>query len=776
MIFNSPKNTLEISEINNLENDNLVTIDESEESVVNIVSIKTYKTTEDKIKVISGDIDDITNIISTKNKGYHLKFKGNENVLLFGDVDKIPDTQPEIIENILIALGKFYSIKPDDISLTLSKKLDKNELSYHWSFTGYYTNMKKLKVYMEMFIKQYPEFKNYIDISVYKKGLFRLPNQTVNQGETQKLYKHEIVKGDIDDFIVNNITELNELMPDIIIEKPVEKIKEEIKFKIGKTKEEFIIKLLEILDDCRCDNFEEWRNTGFILHHELKDDGFEIFDNFSSNSKKYNKADVKKWWDTIKDNNNKLTIGTLRKMAKDDDSISYKEILNEFLVNDENSLDDKNKVNYEEIKFEFEKNNFKVVNPIMFVTIGEDNELIKRSKGDFKDVYQNLSCLKWNARKDRLEKVSFINEWLEDAAMRTYYKLDFLPMQKAPNNVYNTFKGYEVEKKEIIKSDIENSLIMKHIKNLCDNNNDVYDYVINVLARKLQQPHILTNTALIFKSKEGAGKDLFFNWFGNKILGSEYYLNTDKPELLFGRFTTCLENKILVILNETNGKDTFQINENIKCAITAETNIIEHKGLKPYKNTNHISYNFLTNNDQPIKVPIDDRRFCGIECNNEICNNLEYFTPLRQEINSGEYDKAIYNYLMSIDCSDYDFTNNRPKTNYYNDMQEMNIPPLINFLEDLILNSKENILEISSNSLFLRYNEYITNYNFKNLIKLTKFVMDIKKIDGVEQKRTKKGRFIVLYIDKLKLYLKEKYNIEFVDSEFIDDEDEDDDN
>jgi hypothetical protein len=40
---------------------------------------------------------------------------------------------------------------------------------------------------------------------------------------------------------------------------------------------------------------------------------------------------------------------------------------------------------------------------------------------------------------------------------------------------------------------------------------------------------------------------------------------------------------------------------------------------------------------------------------------------------------------MSIDCSEYDFTNNRPKTNFYNDLQELNKPVLITFLDlDLI--------------------------------------------------------------------------------------------
>jgi hypothetical protein len=42
-------------------------------------------------------------------------------------------------------------------------------------------------------------------------------------------------------------------------------------------------------------------------------------------------------------------------------------------------------------------------------------------------------------------------------------------MQQAPKNVYNTFTGYEAENIELIKTDIENSLMLKHIKNLCNN-------------------------------------------------------------------------------------------------------------------------------------------------------------------------------------------------------------------------------------------------------------------------------------------------------------------
>lgn len=536
----------------------------------------------------------------------------------------------------------------------------------------------------------------------------------------------------------------------------------------NKTKS-IILNCLKCLDIEKFDDYENWRDVALIINNELGFNGYDILNDWSKNGSNYNESKVKQFYFNIKPKTNGLKIGSLKKLAKEANSELYKKL---FLKNisDKNSNSD-DQENYNKLKIEFEKNNFKILNPINFITIDRDNDLIMRNKKEFKDVYENLTYEKFDTSINKFVKTSFVSDWLKDETMRTYEKLDFLPKQSTPNYIYNTFNGFEAENKKLIKTDIENSLIIKHIKNLCNNSNDVYDYVIKFLARKIQSPHILTNTALIFKSNEGAGKDMFFNWFGNKIIGTNYYYNTEKPELLFGKFTSALENKILIMVNETSGKDTFSINENIKCAITAENNIIEHKGLKPYKNTNHISYIFLTNNDNPLKVSIDDRRFCGIECNNAVCNNDAYFKALNDEFKNGEYDRAFYDYLLSIECDNYDFTNNRPKTSYYNDLQELNKPPLINFIENFIVkhNQKETI-EISSTMLYNEFNDYITKFNFRCQITITKFIMDLKKLEGVDSKRSKTQRLTVIDVAKIKAYLLSKYKVEF--SEIADEEDD----
>ena len=47
-----------------------------------------------------------------------------------------------------------------------------------------------------------------------------------------------------------------------------------------------------------------------------------------------------------------------------------------------------------------------------------------------------------------------------------------------------------------------------------------------------------------------------------------------------------------------------------------------------YKNTHNIGSVFLTNNDNPIKIPADDRRFTGTEGNSQYANNKVYFTNM----------------------------------------------------------------------------------------------------------------------------------------------------
>ena len=73
------------------------------------------------------------------------------------------------------------------------------------------------------------------------------------------------------------------------------------------------------------------------------------------------------------------------------------------------------------------------------------------------------------------------------------------------------------------------------------------------------------------------------------------------------------------------------------------------------KNKNHIGLVFLTNNSNSINIPSDDRRFVGVKCNSDICNDPIFFPKVVQEIKSKKYDRCFYDYLMSLNIDGFDF-------------------------------------------------------------------------------------------------------------------------
>ena len=139
---------------------------------------------------------------------------------------------------------------------------------------------------------------------------------------------------------------------------------------------------------------------------------------------------------------------------------------------------------------------------------------------------------------------------------------------------------------------------------------------------------------------------------------------------------------------------------------------------------------------------------------------------LINEMNSGKYDRAFYNYLLSIESNDYDFTNNRPITSFYEEMKEMNLPVIAKFLEDLCY-EYTNIVEseFTSGNMYNKFNDYIKQNNFKIEMTSTKFGIEIKRYSSIIAGRTSDKRFYKINFGNLKEELKKKYNIEFTTNE-----------
>ncbi len=116
------------------------------------------------------------------------------------------------------------------------------------------------------------------------------------------------------------------------------------------------------------------------------------------------------------------------------------------------------------------------------------------------------------------------------------------------------------------------SPIFEHIRTLCNYKESYFEY--DYFAHLVQKPWELPHVSLKFITAEGVGKDIFISYLNNEI-NEKYTYNTEKLDLVCGKFNSTLGGKLLITLNETNLVDSRDRIENLKYLITAKKVTIE---------------------------------------------------------------------------------------------------------------------------------------------------------------------------------------------------------
>jgi len=103
---------------------------------------------------------------------------------------------------------------------------------------------------------------------------------------------------------------------------------------------EFVRGLLRLLKPSRAYAYQDWFVVGAALYHEKEDDDefYELWREWSSQASNYDEGSCQKmWYDTLRrhTSSNPATIGTIRKMAREDNSKDYLELIDEFKEKDE---------------------------------------------------------------------------------------------------------------------------------------------------------------------------------------------------------------------------------------------------------------------------------------------------------------------------------------------------------------------------------------------------------------------------------------------------------
>ena len=385
-------------------------------------------------------------------------------------------------------------------------------------------------------------------------------------------------------------------------------------------------------------------------------------------------------------------------------------------------------------KKKFEEKNFKI-NSDKIAYIEKDtinNRDVFRSQDGLKRRYQKLTCTVKDDKGNEKE-FDFLPTWLKDKYSLEYDTMDFVPPpQKANESCYNLFSGFMIDKSPPPEDweDVDTTLIWNHLKNLAGNDDKCFDYYKMWFAHRIQYPGILPKVALVWRSKQGCGKNCFLDFIGNNIIGKEYYATSANIADYIGQFATIDKGKILCVMNEADPRDTHSNMSRIKEKFTDPFIMWESKGVDRFPIQNCAGYVLPTNCNNSIKVEADDRRIMAQVCSTDPLRDDNYFDILLPLLESAPHAYKFYQELKAVDIKgDYNFKKYRPLTEEYLKMKLYNIPNLIRFIKWMLEleDNKGKLRELeflSVSELWTYYQGYCQNCNIPCNITQHKFIID----------------------------------------------------
>ena len=330
-------------------------------------------------------------------------------------------------------------------------------------------------------------------------------------------------------------------------------------------------------------------------------------------------------------------------------------------------------------KEKMERNNFITLEPFLRYSRANPNfDYSIQSKSDFEQrnaIYTTTDNMGL--------KTPIIFDWFQDPNKRFYDRTVFNPNPQYEKNdsEYNLFKKFLVHKYEH-NEETDISKFKELVFKLAGNDEENNNYLINFLAHLFQFPHINPQVCIVLKGKQGTGKDTLTGII-ERIMGkrNNYLVKVADIQRVVGNFTECLDQKLVVQINEMDGKDGASLNNRIKDMITTETNLINRKYQALQTQVNYIRWFIYSNNISPVVVEQTDRRFFICETADDLVGNRDWFLDFYDLLDDNKFIYSIYNYLMNINLDKYkpkEIPRNADKRN----LQLCNISPIHRFLRD----------------------------------------------------------------------------------------------
>lgn len=328
--------------------------------------------------------------------------------------------------------------------------------------------------------------------------------------------------------------------------------------------------------------------------------------------------------------------------------------------------------------------------------------------------------------------------WLLFDSNKKYNRAQFIVDVDDPNfnnpHVYNTYKMPEYTDTTRTLNDIApkfNSFLMEVMSNDIDTH---YNFYIEWITKMINKGR--TNIAIALLGLKGIGKSSFVACLVSLITDdpTKYYNLIQDIDNITRFFNASSETCILTSVEEVKGNagDYHPYQSKLKTLVTEEFLMVNKKGIdtlgvtKTYNN-----YIFLTNEDNPIKITYDNRRYFATKPNPKYKNNSKYFISIKDEVEKNAKElRGFFRNRTSL----ADLNAIRPITEAELKLRKLNTQTITEFINEEINAEMEETRDLSE--LYTKYKYFVRSSGEKNELRKKYFSCKLEehfKIQRIQQ-------------------------------------------
>ncbi len=348
----------------------------------------------------------------------------------------------------------------------------------------------------------------------------------------------------------------------------------------------------------------------------------------------------------------------------------------------------------------------------------------------------------------------------QDTNMRVYSEFGLFPVScECPSDVYNLWEPFAFSRftGEYTPDTESFEKIMHLISCLANHEENVIKFLLDWMAQMVQYPQYKSVVPVII-SEQGAGKNTLMNIL-KKLLGDDKVWEcTDPLRDIFGHFNDQMQGKFLINLSEAGSRDFCNVMGKVKAMVTDETFTLHGKNKPGVDLQSFHRFCLMTNHEMPIPTFKGDRRFGIIRASDELIDDNEFFNDMNTNVMQSEAAlRTFWDFLKSREVKKILGKDDLPQTEYHEELKQLNMHPILQWLEDLAMKTKGDTLVMYSDKTWDSYRCFCLDSNI-NVDKTNRrgfeVQLTIKKIPGVSKKQSTHGRARVFDLAQLRDHFK----------------------